>query len=258
MMTTKHDRIERLVARLAKELEFPPTPDLRPALAERMARPSGGSVGMGRLGWALAALGLALVATVALVPAARATLFEVIQVGVVRVLFGPTDQLPPGTRGQQPGPTAMAASLVDMAGETSLAWAAEQFPTPLRLPGYPAELGLPDRAYLQGDPVAARILIWLADDDPARVELALFELLPNVILSKFQPTVIDRTLVNGEPALWTEGPYPIETMSGGLVERRLIDGHVLIWAEDNLSYRLESDLPLEEAVRIAESLIAMP
>jgi hypothetical protein len=35
----------------------------------------------------------------------------------------------------------------------------------------------------------------------------------------------------------------------------LIDGHVLIWAEDNLSYRLESDLPLEEAIRIAESIV---
>jgi hypothetical protein len=31
---------------------------------------------------------------------------------------------------------------------------------------------------------------------------------------------------------------------------------VLIWEENQITYRLETDLPLEEAVRIAESLEA--
>jgi hypothetical protein len=35
---------------------------------------------------------------------------------------------------------------------------------------------------------------------------------------------------------------------------RLIDGHVLIWTDGNLTYRLETDLSLEEALKVAESL----
>jgi hypothetical protein len=37
-------------------------------------------------------------------------------------------------------------------------------------------------------------------------------------------------------------------------QRRLVSGHVLIWEEDGLTYRLETDLSMEEAVAIAESL----
>jgi hypothetical protein len=35
---------------------------------------------------------------------------------------------------------------------------------------------------------------------------------------------------------------------------RLIDGHVLIWTDGVTTYRLETALDLEEAVRVAESL----
>jgi hypothetical protein len=39
---------------------------------------------------------------------------------------------------------------------------------------------------------------------------------------------------------------------------RLIEGNVLIWTEGDLTYRIETDLSLEEAIRIAESLQAPP
>jgi hypothetical protein len=35
---------------------------------------------------------------------------------------------------------------------------------------------------------------------------------------------------------------------------RLIDGNVLIWENNQITYRLETNLELDEAVRIAESL----
>ena len=35
---------------------------------------------------------------------------------------------------------------------------------------------------------------------------------------------------------------------------RLIDGHVLIWTEGNITYRLETSLSLDEALKVAESL----
>ena len=38
----------------------------------------------------------------------------------------------------------------------------------------------------------------------------------------------------------------------------IIDGHVLIWAEGNMTYRLETNQSLEEAIKTAESLRAVP
>jgi hypothetical protein len=35
---------------------------------------------------------------------------------------------------------------------------------------------------------------------------------------------------------------------------RLIEGHVLIWENGNITYRLETALDLKEAVKVAESL----
>jgi hypothetical protein len=57
--------------------------------------------------------------------------------------------------------------------------------------------------------------------------------------------------------LWTVGPYALQFQRSGQVIydlRRLIEGHVLIWTEEGITYRLETDLSLQEAVQIAESL----
>ena len=57
--------------------------------------------------------------------------------------------------------------------------------------------------------------------------LSLFILAQTILLEKAAPSMLERTEVGGEQAYWAEGA---------------------------LTYRLESGLPLEEAVRIAESL----
>ncbi len=69
-----------------------------------------------------------------------------------------------------------------------------------------------------------------------------------------EPVVIDQTQVNGLDALWTEGPYPLHLSNGDTDIRRLVAGHVLIWEQNGLTYRLESDLKMDEAVKVAESL----
>ena len=57
--------------------------------------------------------------------------------------------------------------------------------------------------------------------------------------------VTDGLLVAWDTSLVTDGDYNL---------RRLITGYVLIWRDGDITYRLETDLPLEEAVKIAESL----
>jgi hypothetical protein len=69
--------------------------------------------------------------------------------------------------------------------------------------------------------------------------------------------VVAATTVNGQYALWTDGPYVVQVVENGQVvndTRRLVTGHVLIWTEGDVTYRLETDRPLADAVRIAESL----
>jgi hypothetical protein len=77
-------------------------------------------------------------------------------------------------------------------------------------------------------------------------------------IAKFNPPVIQETRVNGQRAIWTEGTYMLQTTNGDYVERRLVVGHVLVWARKDITYRLETDLPLEEAIKIAESLKPAP
>jgi hypothetical protein len=69
-----------------------------------------------------------------------------------------------------------------------------------------------------------------------------------------QPTAIQETRVNGERAIWTTGPYPVIFSNNEIQYERLINGHVLIWGDLDVTYRLETNLSIEEAVKIAESL----
>jgi hypothetical protein len=77
----------------------------------------------------------------------------------------------------------------------------------------------------------------------------------NVIFEKFQPETVLDTQVNGQPAVWVEGQYPLKMSSGDISMTRLVtQSHTLIWTSGNLTYRLETDASLEEAIRTAESI----
>ena len=266
--------LERLAERLtvtARALPYPPTPNLAAGqdarLAERPARPA-----IGRWPLALAALALLLLALLA-VPPVRAAVVQFIQIGVVRIFVGPATPTPtpaatPTGEPAAPTPTPRASvtpvsSLLDsLAGETTLARAAVGAGFPIRLPAYPADLGLPDRVFLQTDGAPMVVAVWL---DPARAgqaRLALFEIAPgNIGLEKSDfikgvPPELQNTTVHGQPAAWTTGPYILQIKNGDFTSDRVIEGHVLIWVERGLTYRLElgSAASMAEAVKIAESL----
>jgi hypothetical protein len=122
--------------------------------------------------------------------------------------------------------------------------------------GLPPDLGLPDHVFLQDMHGQVLVLVWLDPADNTRIRLSLHQYIgeDNITGYKFVPPVIQETSVNDLPAVWAEGPYLLELTNGDYQLVRLIEGHVLIWAEDEVTYRLETDLPLVEALRIAESL----
>jgi hypothetical protein len=145
--------------------------------------------------------------------------------------------------------------LRNLIGESTLQDAQQSVNYPLLLPAYPADLGQPDHVFVQEANGKMTILVWLDPQHPDQVLMSL-HFLPagSWAIKKMEPQVIEETNVNGERALWTTGPYPMMVENGDIRYIRMITGHVLIWSKERITYRLETDLPLEEALKIAESL----
>jgi hypothetical protein len=141
-----------------------------------------------------------------------------------------------------------------LAGETTLEEARTEISFTIRLPAVPADLGAPDRVFVQEDDQMI-ILVWLDPNEPDKVRLSLHEIGPGALtITKYEPPILEKTQVDGHEAAWVEGPYLVELATGNMTWRRLVEGKTLIWEADGITYRLESMLSLDEALRIAESL----
>lgn len=238
---------ERRLGSAADAFPYPPTPDFRTGVVERVHRRAAKAAMTRRLAWATLAFFFAAGLFMAVVPVARATLVEFLQVGAVRLRLGPNGQ---GVELEQ---VTRITWPPDFAGESTLDGARRSFPYRVRLPAPSVGLGVPDRVFAPHNPTESVILIWLSADG-SQPRFALFELAPSAVYEKQSMTIIERTRVSGRPAIWASGPYLVEVQSGGLAERRLMEGHVLIWTEGELTFRLETGGSIREAVAIAESL----
>jgi hypothetical protein len=243
-----------LIARLqaeARSFPYPPTPDL--AAAARRATPRRHTGRRILLRLALAAA--LLLAALLVVPEVRAAALRLLQLGAVNV------RVEPGPPPTELAPAARPTPDLGLRGALPVVEAADHVSFPVRLPAYPPELGPPDLAYLQDLDGEALVLVWLDPDDPQRPLLSLHTLSSDAFVQKTlfgeETELLARTEVNGAPALWVRGPHFLETGRSadlGFELRRIVPGETLIWTIGELTYRLETTLPLEEAVRVAESL----
>jgi hypothetical protein len=270
------ERLESQLRRAGQDFEYPRTPEAavligrrggvnRRVHSERRLQPQGRV----RPVWVAALVALALLVSALSMPRVRAAVAEFLQIGVVRIFqTAPTD-LPPRPT---PPPTALPASpaaagttapefpmdLIPsdrLDGATTLEAAQRAVPFPVRLPAYPPDLGAPDGVYLQEMDGAMLVLVWNDRAQPERPALSLNMIEPGSwAITKVQPLVVTETSVDGRPAVWAVGPYLLQLKNQNLEIGRLIDGNVLIWEQDGVTYRLETALPLEEAIKIAESL----
>ena len=272
-MVDRLARFEQEMLAAVSDFDYPATPRIANAVMLRLQpqiQPR--RLVARRLLWALVVIAVLLAGLIS-VPPVRAAVLEWLQIGVVRIFIprrNPEPSLParPGAvhvtataslnTGTPPG-TTLRFSLLDLAGETSLAQAQSRLDSPILIPSYPPGLGLPDRVYLQDQGGSMLALIWLDPANPDRVRLSLHTLTSGSwAIEKSGARVVRETSVNGQSAVWTEGPYFMKLRNLDFELVRLIDGHVLIWAKDKLTYRLETDLTMEEAIRMAESLVPIP
>lgn len=256
------DPFETRLKELAQKLEYPTTPPITKAVMARISVKPRTPVLSRKLSWSLAIVLITLISLMA-IPPVRAAVFEFIQIGIVRIFPEEHTPTPEIKTPLTPASTATSSALIplleEILGEVTLQEARELVGYPIPLPTYPADLGEPDRIFVQEVDSHMTILVWLDDQDPGKVKLSLHIIPPNSwVIKKVDPTVIEFTNVNGQRAIWATGPYPLLLHNREIDFVRLIEGNVLIWTEGNLTYRLETDLSLEEAIKIAESLQAPP
>jgi hypothetical protein len=249
---------EARLQKVASTAAYPPTPDLWPALRrewtmgpERRVAPR---FGWATLGVAALAAGLALFA----IPGARAAVYRVIQLGVVRIFAETATVTPSFTAAPavtpSPTPVPELRAPLDLLGATSLDSVRDVFGEGLLLPTYPSDLGEPDLAFLQSMDGPIAILVWLDPEDATKADLALTVLGSGAFGGKSSMRLILETEVGGQPALWLIGPHSLLLRGGETAFRTLVQGNVLLWQDGDTTYRLETAEPLEQAIRIAESL----
>ena len=254
------------ISRLGDDLAWPPTADVAPAVVARLrARASEPSVRTPRLRLASRRRTVLVIAAALLALAGAALAARlVIELGAVTV------QVVPG-RG---GPSALPStetSAGDLGREIGLAQASRVAGFPLVLP---ADLGPPDRAWVDEAVVAfepstlARRIVtaWSPSDDLPRIPgtdigalLMQFEGDEEVAFKQVfsETNRFGTTMVGDRKAFWTSGEHRLVLISGETSQALLVTGNVLIWQEGAFTFRLETSLPKEDAVAIAESMTSV-
>lgn len=255
-----------LAATVRARIETMPDP-------RRVERTSTVLSGWRSLSWrpARRALVLALVALLAVVAIAGA-----LGLGLpgLRIILGEAPATaPPSVRATlEPGPSPTAEILggsmnlgdpLDPGDSTALDARAG---FPVRWPADPA-LGAPDAIYVDDAKDGQITLVWATGPDlPATLEPGV-----GLLLSQFRGTVesgyfnkvvdggttVERVRVADRGGFWLSGDPHVffwEGSDGFVDDPRRWVGDVLLWSDGELTYRIETALGRDEAIRLAESM----
>lgn len=224
--------VEHTLQRLAGQLEWPPTPRFRAVPQVRAT--SGGR----RL---LAAAILAAAALAAFAAAAVASDRLLHSVTVQRV-----ERLP------SPVPSPAVDPLLGTV-EPSVSAAAADAGFPVAVP---AALGPPDAVTLRRRPAVIVSLVYRPQGRPEALVSEYRGSGSTQFAGKLAGpgTSIQSVDVGGSPGVWLAGsPHEVLIPNGGVDELRLAT-NTLIWERGGMTYRLESAIPLAEALRIAGTM----
>ncbi len=260
--------LERALTALGRDTHFPPAPDLAASVRRRLREPA-----EQRRWWhlplarqpliAALLLTLALLAGLAaLLPDVRTAIAHWFTIPGVRLVIVDDDVATPAISGDPLGATLLLGE------RRTLAEAQARVPFRLRLPTSSA-FGVPDEVYLR--PIAGGQLVTFLyhaqEGLPAAAETGVGALLmqfensnPIDALAKGIPPHITLKwpMVGGGPGLWLEGSSYLMVDPGASLG--FGDGgarhsaNVLFWQENGVTFRLETALNQEDAIRLAESV----
>ncbi len=273
------DTMDERLRKLASSFAYPLTPDVAGAAGRRLSEKIRRSEPAARarqrtLIRAAVAVIVVLAAIGSLaVPEVQAFVRSLLRIGSIEVVLATPTPVPTPTSTPAPGTASNLAPTLTLtpayppawtqglAGKTTLTEARQSVPFAIKLPTYPPGLGEPDQVFVQDLDGKAVILGWSDPTTSAEPNLALYELSSSFIGRKSisDTTQLQGTTVHGQEAAWVNGPHVLEVYVGQTARRRwtqlrLVQGNALIWQEGEITYRLETKLPLDEAIRIAESL----
>jgi hypothetical protein len=238
--------LERELQGLAADA-FPETPDIARTVTERLR----GAAAPRRHAWRSAVVVALAIVVVGLgaafaVPDARSAILRWLGIQGVRVEL--VDKLP----------EVGESGAVRIGERVSLAEARRRVPFRIVLP--PADVGSPDGVYAGHFNVDEVTLLY---GTPTQVRLLLTEVagrLETRFATKFvEPGArLEQLVLNGRPALWIEGApheFLFVAPNGEPLSVPLrLDKNTLLWQQGALFLRLEGDLTLAQALRIARSL----
>lgn len=222
------NQFEQQIKDYAAAFPYPPTPEINWRQTQRPAarRPR--------------YLRLALIAALLLMAVPLYAALDRLQIGSILVSVEPT-----------PFDTAHEL-LRDLPGGVSLDEARERFPAPLMLP---AVLPEPDQVFIEGGGNIV-ISVWL--DEPAgEVAWMLYQMMTDDIVGAKSVPDVTGTNVNDVPAIWMEDPHVVTFDSVGQFLQpfaHLVEDNLLLWASDDVTYRLETPSDIDAAREVAESL----
>jgi hypothetical protein len=262
MTTASYDWLEDLLVEEGAAFELS-TPNLRAAVASRVATPRQRGRSRGRLAVALAVAAVIAVAlTLAIEPARSgvAEFFGLIEGYEIEVVDAPSTTVPRATA--TPGtvtPTSTATATATPTATETPRTAVEVIAQRATLVEAEAFIGAP-LVFLdgRGEPVVfvttssgAAFAILRYDD------LDLWQTAQTLVyFGKIGPpgTVIETPLVNGSAGYWVEGPRTIRFSPDEDATTLEVLRNSLIWHSEERLYRIETDLSLEDALAIAEEL----
>jgi len=226
------NELELRLEELGREVAFPPTPDLAPAVLERTYRKP---VAWGRASVAVALAVVALAAAFS-IPQARTAILDFFHLGgatVVRV-----DTLPQTTERSHAAGLGFPVTLQEAQRRTGV-----------RLVLPPGER--PSRAYVLGDALVTVVLKAYGK----AVLLSEFGSFGPGSLQKLvaQEANVETTRVNGGEALWIAGPHAFEYFGRNGFHQAPVreQGNVLLWLHGDQTLRLEGPLTKAQALELA-------
>jgi hypothetical protein len=223
--------------------EWPQTPDVAGAVAERLAAEPAPRRRPARPAWQLGvALAAALIAIVMAVPPARSAVLDWLGFGSVRIERAEPPPLPPGAE-------------LDLGRPVGLERARALADFPLTVP---AALGPPDAVYVAGTQAPGARVDFIYARRPSRLLVTQFRAVVTPLIEKTAGagTRVERLRVGSDAAFFLSGAehgFAYLGDDGAFEPQRLAGNTLLVERSDGVLLRIEGDLTRAEAVRIAAS-----